>query len=192
MMVVTKEDFFLRGDEFRSQIENGAVFVYPTDTIYGIGSNATNETAVLKLRNIKRQHDRPLSVIAPSVEWIKENCVITTEAEEWLKKLPGPYTLILKIKSEFSVAPSVTDTGSLGVRIPDNPISKFVELLGVPIITTSANMAGKMFMTSIEDLDPMIRGRIDFVVDAGDIKGRPSDIVFLDKDEIKIRERQQK
>jgi L-threonylcarbamoyladenylate synthase len=189
MRIVTKDEFGLIKEELAEKVEKGEIFIYPTDTIYGLGCNATNETSVLKLRNIKNQHDRPLSVIAPSVEWIKKNCIITKEVEEWLKKLPGPYTIILKLKNEKAIAQAVNDTGSIGIRIPNHHISKFVNFLGFPIISTSANVAGNMFMTSIEDLDAGIRNKVDFYIDDGEIRGRPSTIVFLDKEKIEIRKR---
>ena len=77
----------------------GAVFIHPTDTIYGIGCNAEVSSAVRKVRQLKARATNPFSVIAPSLEWINENCVVTKEADEWLEKLPGPYTLILKLKN---------------------------------------------------------------------------------------------
>lgn len=189
MRIVTKDEFKLNKEEFAAKVEDGEIFIYPTDTIYGIGCDATNERAVLKLRNIKRQHDRPLSIIAPSIEWIRKNCIVNKEVEEWLKKLPGPYTLVLKLKNKDAIAKSVNDTGSIGVRIPDHHINKFVSFLGFPIITTSANISGKSFMTSIDDLDPEIRSRIDFFIDEEDIQGRPSTIIFLDKEKIEIKKR---
>ncbi len=189
MRIITKDEFGLVKEELAEKIESGEVFIYPTDTIYGIGCDATNETSVLKLRNIKNQHDRPLSVIAPSVEWVKQNCIVTDEIEEWLKKLPGPYTLVLKLKNPKAISISVNDTGSVGVRIPNHYISRFVSFLGFPIITTSANISGNMFMTSIEDLDNSIKSKVDFFIDDGEIRGKPSTIIFLDKEKIEIRKR---
>lgn len=189
MRTITLDELKLNKEEFAEKISDGQVFVYPTDTIYGIGCDATNETAVLKLRNIKRQHDRPLSIIVPSINWIKDNCIINAEAETWLKKLPGPYTLVLKLKSKNKIARSVNDTGSIGIRIPKHEISKFVNYFGYPIVTTSANITGKMFMTSIDDIDSEIKNKIDFFIDNGEIKGTPSTIVFLDKDKVEIKKR---
>lgn len=189
MRIISTEDFLENKDEFSKKIENGELFIYPTDTIYGLGVDATNEAAVLKLRNAKMQHGRPLSVIAPSIEWIKENCVMNGRGESWVKKLPGPYTLVFKLKNKSALAKSVNESGSIGIRIPDHPISDFVRSLGVPIITTSANISGKKFMTSLEDMDPILKMKVDFFVDDGEVRGKPSTIVFLDKEDVEIKER---
>lgn len=72
------------------------IFIYPTDTIYGIGCDAENKTLVKKIREIKNRDNGSFSVIAPSINWILENC--ETDKKQIKKYLPGPYTLILKKK----------------------------------------------------------------------------------------------
>ena len=63
--------------DLKSEILAGKVFIYPTDTIYGIGCNALDVEAVGRIKDIKgRDKDKPMSVIAPSIDWIKENCVV--------------------------------------------------------------------------------------------------------------------
>ena len=98
MRVINFDEVNLEKQEIIDSITEGKIFIYPTDTIYGIGCNAQDAEAVSEIRSIKSRAQNPFSVIAPSVEWIKENCVVEKEAEAWLKKLPGPYTLIFKLK----------------------------------------------------------------------------------------------
>ena len=76
MRILTKEEFLLEKIQLFEEILDGAVFVYPTDTIYGIGCNATDEKAVRKLRELKGRPTNPFSVIVPSTEWILENCIL--------------------------------------------------------------------------------------------------------------------
>lgn len=181
MKILTKEEISLQDNQFRHSILNGSIFVHPTDTIYGLGCNAMDGKAVNKLRSVKeRPEDKPFSIIAPSKQWIKEFCEVPANAEEWLDKLPGPYTLLLKLKNK-DLIPYEVNGGreSIGIRIPDHWISKWVEELNIPIITTSANRHGNDFMTSIDDMDPNIKSMIDFVIYEDEKKGQPSTLVNL-------------
>ena len=99
--------------------------------------------------------------------------------------------MILKVKKgkkpvANNVAPGLD---SVGVRIPRHWISDLVRIMGRPIITTSANIVGEEFMTSLDNLDPRIRNQVDYIIYEGEIKGRPSTIVHLEKEEVLIKER---
>jgi L-threonylcarbamoyladenylate synthase len=173
MRIITKEEFWTGHVD---DVRNGKVFIYPTDTVYGIGCDATNPAAVKKARRIKKTK-HPFSVIAPSKSWILKNCKLGSEAKRWLAKLPGPYTLILTMKRKC-VAPEVSFGKSLGIRIPNYWTKEIARRLDMPIITTSANISGK---PTIKDKSGMKGHCIaaDFFIDAGVIDGKPSTIVDL-------------
>ncbi|MEK6937461.1 MAG: L-threonylcarbamoyladenylate synthase [Nanoarchaeota archaeon] len=179
MEVLTKSELQLRFEEMAQKIKKGTIFIHPSDTIYGMGCSALDEKNVSQLRRIKG-NSTPFSVWAPSLEWIKQNCVVDKKAEEWLNKLPGPYTLVLKLKNKKAVAPSVNlGKETIGVRLPNHWFHQALEELDTPIITTSANLTGKPFMTRLENLDPMIEVNADFAVYEGEKDGRPSKIINL-------------
>ncbi len=164
-----------------SLIKKGSVFVYPTDTIYGLGCNAENPESVQRIRGIKwTQH--PFSVIAPSKEWIMKNMVI--RHSEYLDKLPGPYTLILEKKAPILKAASRLNT--LGVRIPAHPFTLVVQEAGVPFVTTSANISGHDPIKSTAEIDEELKKRIDVVIEAGMLNNPPSTIYDLTGEEPKI------
>ena len=173
MKIITKEEFEHEKYKYQKLIKEGALFIYPTDTIYGLSCDATNIDAVRLLREIK-QKEGPLSVHVPSKEWIKEHCILD---EKWLEKLPGPYTLIVKVKSGAVCKLVNPGERTLGVRIPDHWTSKCVEECGFPIITTSVNKSSENFMTSAESIDPEIAIHIAFMISEGEKKGRPSTII---------------
>ncbi|MEM4263796.1 MAG: L-threonylcarbamoyladenylate synthase [Candidatus Woesearchaeota archaeon] len=181
MRIINKDDYNTNKSKILKQIDEGAVFIHPTDTIYGIGCDATNEEAVKRIRDTKQRKDLPFNVIAPSRDWVRANCIVDKEAEDWLAKLPGPYTIILKLKNPNAVAKSVNPTGdnTIGIRRPDHWISEITNELNKPIITTSANITGKNFMTSLDDLDINVKKKMDFIIYEGEKKGRPSTIVDL-------------
>lgn len=185
MKVLSKNDVVVNRPKLIEQIKRGAVFIYPTDTIYGIGCDATNDSSVRKIRELKERDTKPFSVIAPSIDWIKENCGLNDKAKAWLLKLPGPYTLILNLKNPNAVC-AQTNMGlkTLGVRIPDHWISSVVADVGKPVITTSVNLAGKPPATRREQIEQFA---VDFIIFEGDKQGKPSTVIDLTKGEEVIR-----
>ena len=132
----------------------------------------------------------PFSIIAPSKDWIRENCVVTEEGEKWIERLPGPYTLIFKQKNHDCVAHNLAPgLETIGVRIPKHWISNFVKLTGVPIVTTSANVTGDDFMVSLKNLNIDIKNSVDLIIYEGEKKGKPSSIIDLTKEKIEVVER---
>tara|TARA_Y100000310_G_C20357294_1_gene657280 strand:- start:134 stop:703 length:570 start_codon:yes stop_codon:yes gene_type:complete len=184
MKVLTKTELRIKYSEILDKIKKGAIFIHPTDTIYGISCDAENRESVKKLREIKDRPTNPFSVWAPSKEWIKENCQISKKNERWLEELPGPYTLITKLKNKKAIAPEVNvSISTLGVRIPAHWFSQIVKDLDFPIVTTSVNKSGQEFMSSLESLDPEIKKNVSFIIYEGEKKVRPSKIVDLTKEE---------
>jgi L-threonylcarbamoyladenylate synthase len=189
-MIITKNDLHVEKARYAKSVNNGELFLHPTDTINGLGCNATHDEAIQKLRKVKQSPTSPFSVIAPSKDWIRENCEITKHAEEWLNKLPGPYTLVLKLKNKQAISKHVNPSDdTIGVRMPDHWITDFVGYLGTPIITTSANIVGQECVEDLDELHPEIKHNVAFMI--YDVSGRktPSDIVFLTESKPRIIKR---
>jgi len=189
MRVVEKEEFESSPELSRS-IKQGVVFIHPTDTIYGLGCDATNSEAVNKIRKLKNRPTQPFSIIAPSVDWIKNHCELSDEANDWIKKLPGPYTFILKLREKNNLAPEVNgNLDTIGVRIPDHWFTNHAQKLDSPIVSTSANKTNGNFMTSLDNLDSDIQAGIDFIIYEGEKDARPSQIVDLTGKAVSILKR---
>jgi tRNA threonylcarbamoyl adenosine modification protein (Sua5/YciO/YrdC/YwlC family) len=186
MEVLTKTELNARFEEISEKIFQGAIFIYPTDTVYGIGCNALNGDSVQKIRNLKTGRETaPFSIIVPSLDWIKINCKISRRGEKCLKALPGPYTLLLPLKNKNVVSANVApEKETIGVRFPNHWFTSVVNKLNIPIVTTSANKSGEPFMTSLENLDPEIEKGIEFMLYEGLKEGRPSKLVNVEKGEI--------
>lgn len=190
--VISHEEFKHSPSKYLKKFKE-EVIVYPTDTIYGIGCNAMIPSLVSRIRDMKHSHLQPFSVIAPSKQWILDNCIVEKEHDEWLERLPGPYTLIFKLKNKDCVAFNVINGyPSIGVRIPNHWFSEIVTKMGVPFITTSANITAGEFMTTIDDLNNGIRNAADHILYEGPKEGHPSTLVHLNQEEIKIKERKVK
>jgi tRNA threonylcarbamoyl adenosine modification protein (Sua5/YciO/YrdC/YwlC family) len=191
MEIINKDEFKLHKEEIIQRIkEDGIVFIYPTDTIYGIGCDGRNSEGIVNIRKLKKRIQMPFSVITPSKNWIRENCIVTKEGEKWLKRLPGPYTLIFKKKNLDCVAKNLAPKlETIGVRIPKHWISDFVRMSGIPIVTTSANITGEDFMISLKNLNIDIKNSVDLIIYDDEKIGRPSSIIDLTKKNIKVVER---
>lgn len=192
MRLVNARDFHAFEKKIRDEIRRGAVFVYPTDTIYGLGCNALNAQAVERIRALKQRDQKPFSVIAPSQAWIQENLEVSLQAREFIQEnLPGAFTILLKMKKNC-VAPEVVKGGRkgiLGVRIPRHWFTQVVHKANVPFVTTSVNKTGEKFMTSLRDCDKTILENVDYVVYDGQKKGKPSVIIDFTSGEKKIVKR---
>lgn len=188
MKIINKEEFLANKEFYLEEIKKGKIFIYPTDTIYGIGCDALNNEAVLRIRNIKNREEKPFSVIAPNKEWIKENCIINQHAENWIAKLPGQLTLILELRNDKAISKQVS-VKTLGVRILDHWFSKIIEQSRKPFVTTSANPSGQKFMTDLNDLDKKIRESVDFIIYTGALENNPSTVVNLLNNKEEIRHR---
>ncbi|MCK5624901.1 threonylcarbamoyl-AMP synthase [Candidatus Pacearchaeota archaeon] len=161
-------------DKLVKQILEGKIFIYPTDTIYGIGCNAEDKDAVEKIKQIKqRDKDKPLSVIAPNLKWIEQNCVIDVNLKKYL---PGQYTILLR-KKDLLFLNHVSNTEFIGIRIPKCSFSKKVEQAKVPFITTSVNLSGEPFAKKISEISKKLLDKVDVIIDKGELNGNPSTII---------------
>jgi L-threonylcarbamoyladenylate synthase len=178
MKVVDRAYVEAHKDEIIEAIQSRAIFIYPTDTIYGLGGRADFDEVVWKIRDIKQRDTRPISVLAPSKEWILENCEVRREDLDTY--LPGPYTLILKRKGVRGVSYEVNpNDDTLGVRIPDHWFTDVIQEAGVPFVTTSVNVSGTSHMEKLEDVPQHILDQVDYVVYEGEKVGKPSEKVSL-------------
>jgi L-threonylcarbamoyladenylate synthase len=158
-------------------IRNGSIFVYPTDTIYGIGCNALLDSSVQKLREAKNREEKPFSVIAPSKDWILEHCMVTKEEVDTY--LPGPYTLFVQTKGDV-VSSFVNPAGNtLGVRIPRHWFANIIAEAGIPFVTTSVNLSGEPHMQTLEDLKEEMKEFVEYCVYEGENAGTPSTKIDL-------------
>lgn len=164
-------------------IKQGKILIYPTDTIYGIGVDATNSAAVRRLRGLKKSK-KPFSVIA-NKGWIRKNCVVPEKVNKYLKLLPGNYTLILRLKNKKAIAKGVNlSKETIGVRIPKHPFTRTILKTKRPFITTSVNVSGRKFAKSVEEIPKKFK-KSSIIVDAGRLRGNPSKIYDLTGKEAK-------
>ena len=167
-------------NEIIESIRTGALFVYPTDTIYGLGCNALISQSVKRIRKIKGT-DHPFSVIAPSTKWIVQN--LDVENKKSLDILPGPYTLIFRKREPFFLR-DVSPLPTLGVRIPGHPITKLLMDIGIPFVSTSANLSGNQPIK--KPLEAKNFKGVDYIIDGGTLANPPSMVIDMSGEEEKV------
>ena len=151
-------------------IRSGGLLAIPTETVYGLGADALNEDAVLRIFLAKgRPQDNPLIIHVPDSSWLERYCEnVPPEAYALAEKFwPGPLTMILPRKP---IVPLRTTGGleTVGVRCPNHPITRAViAAADVPIAAPSGNTSGRPSPTCIADMIEDMDGRIDGIVDGG-------------------------
>ncbi|MCX6825139.1 MAG: Sua5/YciO/YrdC/YwlC family protein [candidate division SR1 bacterium] len=173
MKTITLNRFLEQKDVYINEIrdlsinQKRKIFVYPTDTIYGIGAIYTLEN-IKKIFEIKKRDSKKMfSIIAPSFEWIQKNY---------------PQADIKKLKEHLKKYHGVTyifDYSKPGVRIIKHPIQEFVKKLGVPFITTSCNISGEPIVVDVKKIPKEIANQVDYIVDGGILGGKPSVLIDL-------------
>ena len=176
MEIIKLEDFINQKNYFLRQVNKGKVFIYPTDSLYGIWAiyNQENIEKIAKIK--KRDPKKPVSIIAPNWGWIwfYFNYNIDDLKSKFEKNYPC--TFILKTKDNFDL-PNFNKT--LGLRIINHPFQEFVNELWEGFITTSVNLAGEESITKIKDINEKILSQVDFVIDNGTLDNAPSVLIDM-------------
>ncbi len=166
-------------------LSEGKLVVAPTDTIYGILADATQERAVNYLRSIRRHTPKPFIILIPNLLWIKR---LNLEADEKAYKLLTleRTTLVLKRKTKIPLYLTL-GRDTLAVRLPKRGFVK--ELLvsfGKPLVAPSVNPEGGTPALSIDEAVKYFGNKVSLYVDAGKLTGLPSTIVSLAEGKPKV------
>lgn len=164
-------------------IQNGEVIAYPTDTVYGLGADATNAKAVARVRTIKgREDDKPILAMVRDLSMLEEYAELTPTARAIaLQFLPGPLSLVLTAK-DGRLSPIASKEGAVGFRMPNHLFCReIVTAFGRPITSTSLNRAGQLqprtLPLMLEQLGDK-RNLIGFVIDEGELHESPPSTVL--------------
>jgi len=160
-------------------LRRGGLIVYPTDTLYGLGCNALDEEAVMKVYKAKKRDlHKPLSIAVSDLRMLRKHAHVGVRELRLMEPfLPGPVTFVLRRKA----LPDVLTGGGekIGIRIPESwPALKLIISSGVPIVSTSANVSGrepaKTASEAVEQLP-----EVEIALDAGRLEGPASTVLDL-------------
>ncbi|WP_298302106.1 L-threonylcarbamoyladenylate synthase [Flavobacterium sp.] len=172
-------------------IKNGGIILYPTDTVWGIGCDATNEEAIKKIYTLKQRDDSKSMIVLMNGEKMMYNVFkeIPDVAWEILDLSEKPTTLILDNPRNVA-ANIIAEDKTLGVRLVKEPFCfKLMERMKRPLVSTSANISGNVTPKTFKEISPEIIKGVDYVVNLQHDKvcKNPSTIIKLTLDnQVKI------
>ncbi|MEQ8972656.1 MAG: L-threonylcarbamoyladenylate synthase [Coleofasciculus sp. C1-SOL-03] len=168
-----------RIEKIRDNLQDGAVMLYPTDTVYAIGCDLNVKSAVERVRRLKQlSNEKPLTFLCSSLSNISQYAWVSDPAYRIMKRLiPGPYTFLLpatKLVPRLVMSPKRKTSG---IRVPDHPVCQAIlEALGNPVISTSAHLPderGNFPTIGVETarLFDQFEGLVDIIIDDGSEPG---------------------
>lgn len=166
-------------------LKNGGLILYPTDTIWGIGCDATNAEAVEKVFAIKgREHQKSLIVLLHNdsqlAGYVNDIPEVAYELIEYTEK---PLTIVYS--NAKNLAPNVVAAdGSIGIRIVRHPFcEQLLQRFRKPIVSTSANISREVSPSCFEEISQVVKSRVDYIVEYGqddNSHGKSSTVMKLD------------
>lgn len=192
MQQVKESDLRREVDEAVRVLREGGIILYPTDTVWGLGCDATNAEAVERIYRLKRSENKKSMLVL---------CASANMVVRYVNRAPGiafevmematsPLTLILPGATGVA-ANLIPDEGTLGIRVPDHEFCRrMLRALQRPVVSTSANISGEATPTGLQEVSREIIDGVDFVVNPR-FEGKPtrkasSIIAFGEGGEVRI------
>ncbi len=171
-------------------LKNGECVIFPTDTVYGIFAGAFDKGAAKKIFKIKkRDNKKPLQVFFDGMKTLEKYVLLNARQKKILKKnLPGPYTVILKLKPKYKTAFSFLKNGTVGARIIKNKyVSTALKVLKTPLAATSANISGEPAPRKFKEINHKLLSKIAvFIKDDSTVSGTASRVIDITGEKIVI------
>ena len=160
--------------EIANALKSGKLVVFPTDTVYGIGTNAYDEEACEKIYEVKgRPKYKPLIVLISDVSILEEMVDDISPVEQKLINSFWPGPLTIKFKKKEGTLPDIVSAGDTYLRarlIKEDLMYKIIQTAGVPVVAPSANLSGSLTGTKIENIVNELGDKVDYILDCGDIE----------------------
>jgi len=157
-------------EEIRKALEvlrKGGIIIYPTDTVWGIGCDATNDKAVQKIFKLKKRLDHKSMIVlicmAENIETIVES--VPTIAYDLMESWDKPLTIVYDNAKNLAKK-LISSDKTIGVRVSKNKFNqRLIKELGHPIVSTSANFSGQETPVFFREINPLLLEQVDYVVD---------------------------
>lgn len=156
-------------------LKRGGIILYPTDTVWGIGCDATNAAAVEKIYALKQRSDqKSMLVLTDKLDNVSKHVQTVPEiAWQLLEVADKPLTLILP-EARGVAENLIPEEGSIGIRVPNHEFCRqLIYKLNRPLVSTSANISGEASPTTFSEISKTIKEGVDYVVDPS-VEGTPT------------------
>lgn len=149
-------------------LKNGGIILYPTDTVWGLGCDATNETAIAKIFELKKREDAKSLITIVSSDAMLQRYVEEVPELAWdIIDLATKSTTIIYSKGKNLATNSIAKDGSIGIRlIKEGFANQLVHRFNKPIISTSANISGEPTPLNFNEISTNLKKQVDFVVNS--------------------------
>ena len=167
-----------------NELQMGNIIIYETDTLYGLGADATNSNAINKINKLKKRKT-PLSIMLKSINEINDYAIIKRSDFSIIKRLlPGPFTILFESKPSNLSNLVQQSSNKIGIRVPDNKFClDLLNQYNKPIITTSVNLHGQKALNNIDEIQKTF---FNIDIYAGNINNKSKGSTILDFTEEKI------
>jgi L-threonylcarbamoyladenylate synthase len=192
MVIKMEKNFQNDIDNCLNILESGGIILYPTDTIWGIGCDATNASAVKQIFRLKNREEKKSMIILVDDQSMISQYVLNPSEKilSLISTSQKPTTAIFKnaINLPFNL---INEDGSVAIRIVrDDFCNQLIEKMKKPLVSTSANISGEKFPQNFNEVSEQIKNGVDYIVQhrQNDFsKSTPSSIIKLnEQDEIDI------
>ena len=174
-------------------LKNGGTVIFPTDTVYGLGTSFTSLDGIENIYKIKKRDiSKPLIALISDVKYLEKLIDFRFRDIKEIQKIiekywPGELTIVFRVNENIPKN-AISDGNTIGVRIPKNEISlKIIENSGGIVFTTSANISGEKSPVKTQDISYDILEKTDFILDGGTIlNGVPSTVIKYSAGKISV------
>lgn len=185
-----KKEYNNEAELCADMLRQGKTLLYPTDTVWGLGCDATDEAAIEHIFEIKhRPANKSLIVLVDSVEMLKEYVVNVPDAAlRVIREATKPTTIIYE--ESRNLAHNISADKSIAIRIVNDVFCKeMIKLFGKPIVSTSANISGEPTPHIFKEISQEIKDSVDYIVSIRQDEDKPaesSSIIKIKGEEIEI------
>lgn len=165
--------------------KSGKIAILPSDTVYGIFADATNEEAIRKVDDAKGSN-KPHLMVVSSIEMLKEYVSEIDDLQERIINKYWPNTLTILFKKNNKISDELTKGSPyVGVRMPNNNfLLKLLNEFGKPLLSSSANITNEKVITNVNMLDDRLKSKVDYIYDAGDLSDIASTLIKVENNKI--------